>query len=74
MGENIINLSNVQLSEHQVRALEKGLTFCPSRGYPGKYKIWDDFKEFHRRLEFTQFLKAPITKIMSICYKALLTS
>ena len=47
----MINLSNVQLSEHQVRALEKGLTFGPTPGHPDKSRIWDDLKEFHRRLE-----------------------
>ena len=55
IGENVINLSNAQLSEHQVRALEKGLTFCPTPGNPDKSRIWDDFKEFHRRLELMQF-------------------
>ena len=43
IGENLINLSNVQLSEHQVRALEKGLTFCPTPGHPDKSRILDDF-------------------------------
>ena len=55
IGENMINLSNVQLSEHQVRALEKGLTFCPTPGYPDKSRIWEDFREFHRTLELMQF-------------------
>ena len=31
IGENVINLSNDQLSEHKVRALKKGLTFCQHR-------------------------------------------
>ena len=44
IDKNVINLSNVQLSEHQVRALEKWLTFCPTPGHPDKSRIWDDFK------------------------------
>ena len=55
IGHNVINLSNVELTEHQLRALEKGLTFCPSPGAPDKSQIWEDFKEFHRRLELMQF-------------------
>ena len=48
IGQNVINLSKVILTEHQVTALEKGLTFCPTPGAPDKSQIWDDFKEFHR--------------------------
>ena len=55
IGHNVINLSNVQLSVHQLSALEKGLTFCPTPGTPDKSLIWEDFKEFHRRLELMQF-------------------
>ena len=55
IGQNVINLSKVTLTEHQVTALEKGLTFCPTPGAPDKSQIWDDFKEFHRRLELMQF-------------------
>ena len=55
IGHNVINLSNVELTEHQLSALEKGLTFCPSPGAPDKSQIWEDFKEFNRRLELMQF-------------------
>ena len=55
IGHNVINLSNTPLTEHQVSALEKGFTFCPTPGAPDKSEIWDDFKEFHRRLELMQF-------------------
>ena len=55
IGENVINLLSIQLSEHQVRALGKGLTFCPTPGHPEKFRIWEDFKEFHRILELMQF-------------------
>ena len=55
IGHNVINLSNVQLSTYQLSALEKGLTFCPSPGASDKSQIWEDFKEFHRRLELMQF-------------------
>ena len=35
--------------------LEKGLTFCPTPKGPDKSEVWNDFKEFHRRLELAQF-------------------
>ena len=50
VGHTVINLSDLNLSESQVTALEKRLTFCPTPGPPNKAKIWMDFKEFHRRL------------------------
>ena len=50
VGHTVINLSDITLTENQVSALEKGLTFCPTPGPPNKAKIWTDFKEFHRRL------------------------
>ena len=55
IGHNVINHSNTTLEENQVRALEKGLTFCPTPGPPDKSQIWLDFKEFHRRLELMEF-------------------
>ena len=55
IGHNVINLSNTILEEYQIRALEKGLTFCPTPGPPDKLQIWLDFKEFHRRLELMEF-------------------
>ena len=57
IGHNVINLSNVHLTEHQIRALEKGLTFYPTPNAPDKSQIWENFKEFHRRLELMQFFK-----------------
>ena len=38
IGQNVINLSKVTLTEHQVTALEKGLTFCPTPGAPDNPK------------------------------------
>ena len=55
IGYSVINISKVELNEHQVTALEKGLTFCPTPRGPEKSEIWNDFKEFHRRLELVQF-------------------
>ena len=55
IGHTVINLSKTPLDEFQVRALEKGLTFCPTPGPPDKSQIWLDFKEFHRRLELVVF-------------------
>ena len=46
---------NTPLDHHQIKALEKGLTFCPTPGSPDKSQIWLDFKEFHRRLKLVEF-------------------
>ena len=50
IGNPVINLSDESLSEAQVSALVKGLTFCPTPGPPNKSQIWLDFKDFYRRL------------------------
>ena len=55
IGHTIINLSDAILQENQIRALEKGLTFCPTPEPPYKSQIWLDFKEFHRRFELMEF-------------------
>ena len=50
IGHTVINISDYELTNHQTSALEKGLTFCPTPGPPDKGQIWNDFKDFHRRL------------------------
>jgi hypothetical protein len=55
IGHSVVNISDYILSETQVSILSKGLTFCPTTGYPDLSEIWLDFKDFHRRLELTQF-------------------
>ena len=50
IGHTVINISDTTLSEAQVSCSEKGLTFCPTPGPPNKGAIWNDFKDFHRRL------------------------
>ena len=57
IGHNVINISKVNLSVHQTKALDKGLTFCPTPKGADKSEIWNDFKEVHRRLELAQFFK-----------------
>ena len=36
IGHNVINISKVNLSVHQTKALQKGLTFCPTPKGAGK--------------------------------------
>ena len=38
IGHNVINLSDTPLTEPQVSALEKDLTFCPTPNKPDKPK------------------------------------
>ena len=59
IGHNVINISNYELNEHQLKVLEKGPT--PPR--PDKSEIWNDFKEFHRRLELAELFKPTNEKI-----------
>ena len=49
IGHTVINLFNITLTEAELSALEKGLTFCQTPGPPVNLK-WMDFKEFHRRI------------------------
>ena len=63
IGHNVINISKVNLSVHQTKTLEKGLTFCPTPKGAEKSEIWNDFKEFHRCLELAQFFKPTIEVI-----------
>ena len=55
IGHTVINLSNTPLNQHQIKALEKDLTFCPTPSPPDKSQRWLDFKEFYRRLELMEF-------------------
>ena len=55
IGHVVINISDTVFDQNQIRALEKGLAFCPSLGPPDKSQIGLDFKEFHRRLELMEF-------------------
>ena len=50
VGHTVIILSDITLTQAQISAVEKGLTFCSTPGHPNKFQIWMDFKEFHRRL------------------------
>ena len=50
IGYTVVNISKVHLTKHQVEALGKGLTFCPTPEPANKSTIWSDFKDFHRRL------------------------
>ena len=48
IGQNVIDLSKVALTEHQVTALEKGLTFCPTPGAPDKSQIRNSIEDLSR--------------------------
>ena len=50
LGKSVVNLSSLTLTQNQMEALEKGLTFCPTPGNINIVKIWDDLEKFCRRL------------------------
>ena len=39
IGHNVINFSNTTLEKNQIRALEKGLAFCPTPGLQINHKF-----------------------------------
>ena len=43
ISHTVINISNIDLTQPQVEALQKGLTFYPTPGPPKKSMIWNDF-------------------------------
>ena len=50
IGHTVINISDQHLTKPQIEAFQTDLTFCPTPGLSDKSMIWNDFKEFHRRL------------------------
>ena len=54
IGHTLINISNITLTKPQMKALKKGLTFCPTPGPQDRSQIWLNFKEFHRHLQLIE--------------------
>ena len=52
---NIVNLSNRQLTTDEVSVLELGLSFCPTTKYLNKEQTTNDFYSFIRRLKFFEY-------------------
>jgi hypothetical protein len=50
LGLSVINLSDVDLTEFQVNALSKGLTFCPTPWEPNMSDIIQNLESFFRRM------------------------
>ena len=59
--------SNCELNRNQVRASEKGLTFCLSPCSQNKYEIWNDIKELHRRRTPAAFQNHKL-KVLKLTY------
>ena len=55
MYSNVVNLSNVSLSEAQLSLLSKGLKFCPTPGEPNMGDLRRDLDAFHRKLRWKSF-------------------
>lgn len=50
--KNVVNLSDVSLSEAQISLLSKGLKFCPTPGEPDMAEMRRDLDNFHRKLKW----------------------
>ena len=56
IGHTVIKLSDINLTKAQTEVLEKGITFCPTPTHlPDLSKIWNDVREFQRKLELKRF-------------------
>ena len=51
----MVNLSNIELTEDQVKVLSKGLKFCPTPGPPDPGEQRGDLDKLHRRLRQIAF-------------------
>jgi hypothetical protein len=54
-GKSIVNLSNIEFTEDQVKVLSKGLKFCPTPGPPDPGEQCEDLNKLHRRLRQIAF-------------------
>ena len=48
---SVVNLSNRQLTTHQIKILERGMKFCPTPGEPDISELHDDLDKLHVRLK-----------------------
>ena len=48
----VVNLSDANLTEHQISLLSKGLNFCPTPGAADMGELRRDLDSFHRKLKF----------------------
>jgi hypothetical protein len=57
--KSVVNLSDVELTEDQVKVLSKGLKFCPTPGSPDPGEQREDLDKLHRRLRQIVFYEDP---------------
>ena len=55
---NVVNLSDVSLSEAQLSLLSKGLKFCPTPGEPKMDDLRRDLDSFHRKMRWKSFFES----------------
>ena len=52
----VVNLSNYELTEHEIAVLSKGLKFIPTPTRTNKTELLADIKKFGRRMRLKEFL------------------
>ena len=60
LGKSVVNLSSLTLTQGQLEALEKGLTFCPTPRSVNIVKVWDGLEKFCRRLRLKKHFDGSI--------------
>ena len=55
----VVNISNVPLSQSEVKLLSRGLSFCPKPSNIDQFQLKDDVKQFFRRLRLREFFYDP---------------
>ena len=60
MEKSVVNLSDIVLTEDQVKVLSKGLTFCPTPGPPDPGEQRGDLDKLHRRLRQIAYYEQPV--------------
>lgn len=53
--DNVVNLSSITLSEDELSALSKGLSFCPSSGKCNELLLYKDLENFARSLRLKEY-------------------
>lgn len=50
IGNGIINISGIDLSQEKIRTLDRGLKFAPKKNF-NKFNAYVDIQEFTRKLQ-----------------------
>ena len=55
VSENVVDLSNRELTIEEIKVLSRGLNFCPTPNSIDKFQLKKDIDEFGRRLKLKYY-------------------